>query len=249
VAPKGAIPGKNRNVFSLPKRLLVVAAHPDDDTIGCGGTIALVARSGGAVRVAYVSDGSRSHPGSRRFSPARIAVMRAREARASLVILGVRDEPIFFGLLDGSLSSLGACARAATVERLGRAIAAFDADMVLAPWRRDPHPDHMAAAALTSDAVSSLPSAPQRLSYEVWLPIRGTDADRPTAHEAIVHTIPLDAEVRDQKRRALLAHATQTTGLIDDDPDGFRIDEALLARWTGPSEILYESRVEETHAS
>jgi hypothetical protein len=64
-----------------------------------------------------------------------------------------------------------------------------------------------------------------------------------------VHTISLDADVREQKRRALLAHATQTTALIDDDPDGFRIDEMLLARWTGPSEILYEPRVEETHAS
>jgi len=236
-------------VFAFPSRLFVVAAHPDDDTIGCGGTMALVARSGGAVRVAYVSDGSRSHPGSRRFSPARIAMMRAREARASLAILGVGEEPIFFGLLDGSLSSLVASARAASVERLAREIATFDADMVLAPWRRDPHPDHMAAAALTSDAVSSLPSAPRSLSYEVWLPIRGTDVDRPTVDEAIVHTISLDADVRERKRRALLAHATQTTGLIDDDPDGFRIDETLLARWTGRSEILYESRVEEPHAS
>jgi LmbE family N-acetylglucosaminyl deacetylase len=175
--------------------------------------------------------------------------MRAREARASLAILGVREEPIFFGLLDGSLASLDASARAATVERLAREIAAFDADMVVAPWRRDPHSDHMAAAALTSDAVSSLPRVPRSLSYEVWLPIRGTDADRPTADEAVVHTISLDADVREQKRRALLAHATQTTALIDDDPDGFRIDEMLLARWTGPSEILYEPRVEETHAS
>ncbi len=235
-------------MFAFPNRLFVVAAHPDDDTIGCGGTIALVARSGGAVRVAYVSDGSRSHPGSRRFSPARIAMMRAREARASLAILGVREEPLFFGLLDGSLGSLTATDRAPTVERLAREIDAFDADMVLAPWRRDPHPDHMAAAALTSDAISSLARVPHCLSYEVWLPIRGADIDRPTAHEAIVHTISLDADVREQKRRALLAHATQTTGLIDDDPDGFRIDETLLARWTGPREILYESRVEETHA-
>jgi LmbE family N-acetylglucosaminyl deacetylase len=235
-------------VFALPTRLFVVAAHPDDDTIGCGGTIALVARCGGAVRVAYVSDGSRSHPGSRRFPPERIATLRAGEARASLAILGVREEPVFFALLDGSLGSLRSTTRAGTVERLAREIAAFDPDLVLAPWQRDPHPDHMAAAALTSDAISSLPSAPQCLSYEVWLPIRGADVDRPTADEAIVHTISLDAEIRQQKRRAVLAHATQTTDLIDDDPDGFRIDESLLARWTGPSEILYESRVEEMHA-
>ncbi len=234
-------------MFALPNRLFVVAAHPDDDTIGCGGTIALVARAGGAVRVAYVSDGSRSHPGSRRFPPARVAAMRAREARASLAILGVREVPVFFELLDGSLGSLSVSTRTATVERLARDIVAFGADMVFSPWRRDPHPDHMAVAALTSDALASLPTTLRSLSYEVWLPIRGADADRPTDDEAIVHAISLDAGVRERKRRALLAHATQTTDLIDDDPGGFRIDETLLGRWTGPSEILYEPRVEATH--
>ncbi len=232
----------------LPRRLFVIAAHPDDDTIGCGGLMARVADSGGALRIAYLSDGSRSHPGSRRFSPARIAKLREDEARAALAILGVREEPLFFRLRDGSLGSIAARKRGEVVARLADEIAAFAPDVVLAPWRRDPHPDHIASAAVASDALARLDRPPTLVSYEVWLPIRGSDRDRPSEQEAIAHAFELDAATRDRKRRALLAHRTQTSNLIDDDPGGFHIDAALLARWIGPTEILYESRVGEAHA-
>jgi LmbE family N-acetylglucosaminyl deacetylase len=227
----------------LPRRLFVIAAHPDDDTIGCGGMMARVADAGGALRIAYLSDGSRSHPGSRRFSPARIAKLREDEARAALAILGIRDEPLFFRLPDGMLDSIDAQERSEAVARLTREIAAFEPEVVLAPWRRDPHPDHMASAAIVSDALAGLERPPRLVSYEVWLPIRGSELDRPCEDEAITHAIAIDAEIRARKRRALLAHVTQTTNLIDDDPNGFRIDDALLARWIGPAEILHESRV------
>ncbi len=234
--------------MTLPHRLFVVAAHPDDDTIGCGATMSLVVDAGGSSRVTYLSDGSRSHPGSRRFSPARVAKLRADEARAALAILAVREEPSFYGLHDGTLASLDPDTRAHTIERLAHDITAFSPDVVLAPWLRDPHPDHMACAAIAGEAVSSLERRPKLWWYEVWLPIRGSDLDRPRPHEAITHTIALDPAIRERKRRALLAHATQTTDLIDDDPGGFRIDDALVARWIGPHEILHESRVEGAHA-
>ena len=211
--------------------------------------MAEVAGAGGTLRVVYLSDGSASHPGSRNFSPARLAKLRAEEARSALKILGVRDEPVFYGLPDGTLSILPSASRASTIERLSAEIAAFEPDVVLAPWRRDPHPDHMAAAALTTAAIAASTLAPRILSYEVWLPIRGSDAERPRTEEATTHATSLDPAIRERKRRALLAHATQTTSLIDDDPRGFRIDDALIARWIGPTEILYESRVEESHAS
>jgi LmbE family N-acetylglucosaminyl deacetylase len=223
---------------TLPQRLFVVAAHPDDDVIGCGGLIACVAAAGGAVVVAYLSDGSRSHPGSTRYPPAAVAAMREAEARAALRILGVRETPLFFAAVDGTLGDLEPAPRNALVERLANAIATFTPDLVLAPWRRDPHPDHVAAAALTSDALARLGSAARFGGYEVWVRIRGTPEEHPQPHEATAHELPLGPETLERKRRALLAHRSQTTALIDDAPAGFRIGDTLLERWLVPIERI-----------
>lgn len=222
-----------------PQRLFVVAAHPDDDVIGAGGLIARVARAGGRVDVAYLSDGGRSHPGSRAFPAARVATLREAEARAALRILGVREEPTFARLPDGGLAGLAPARRAATVAWLAAAIAARGPDVLAMPWRRDPHPDHVAASAIATDAArrSGVPVA--IVAYEVWLRIHGAPSDLPRKGEAMLREIPLDDDETSAKRAAIRAHRTQTTALIDDDPSGFRIDDALLARWTEPLERFY----------
>ena len=43
---------------------VVVAAHPDDEILGAGGTIALLARAGARLRLVAVTDGEASHPGT-----------------------------------------------------------------------------------------------------------------------------------------------------------------------------------------
>ena len=64
--------------------VLVVSPHPDDDVIGCGGTLARLAERGTPCTVAYVTDGSQSYPGSAAFAPERIARIREAEARQAL---------------------------------------------------------------------------------------------------------------------------------------------------------------------
>ena len=44
---------KNRN----KKRVLVIAAHPDDEVIGCGGTIAKLKKEGNEISVLFLADG------------------------------------------------------------------------------------------------------------------------------------------------------------------------------------------------
>ena len=221
------------------KKAFVVAAHPDDDVIGCGGLLWKIARAGGEVCVCYLTDGSRSHPGSVRYPPSAVAELRAREARAALHVLGITQEPLFFELADGSLARLDTDLREHAIERLARAIEAFEPEIVLAPWRRDPHPDHAAAAAIAAEALGTLGMPPAFAGYEVWLPIRGSRADHPQPGETATLAFGLDPEARDRKRRAILAHRTQTTAMIDDDPEGFHIDEALLQRWLGDDERLH----------
>jgi LmbE family N-acetylglucosaminyl deacetylase len=223
----------------LAHRAFVVAAHPDDDAIGCGGLIATIARGGGTVNVAYLSDGRASHPGSVRFPPERVAELRALEALDALAQLGVRQVPYFFGLHDGELSHLDPRAFAHAVTRLTELLARDRPDAVFAPWRRDPHPDHVAAAAIARAAVATLHTPPPLVEYEVWLSVRGDDRDRPQPGEVTQHELALDAATLARKRAAILAHATQTGAVIDDDPGGFRIGEDLLRAWLLPTERFY----------
>jgi LmbE family N-acetylglucosaminyl deacetylase len=223
-------------------RLFVVAAHPDDDVIGCGGTMAMTAARGDLVRVTYLTDGSRSHPGSRRFPPTEIAKIRALEACAALVELGVQAAPEFYALPDSALGEIGIDRTRETIERLAAAMRAFAPDVVVAPWRRDPHPDHMAAADLAARAFGEAAIDATFAGYDVWLSIRGDAADRPGAGETIVESVALTPPARAAKRRALFAHRSQTSDLIDDDPEGFRISAELAERWLGPSETFFVDR-------
>jgi LmbE family N-acetylglucosaminyl deacetylase len=222
------------------RRVFVVAAHPDDDTIGCGGMLAMACERGAAVRVAYLTDGSRSHPGSRRFSSADVAAMREIEAADALAELGIAEAPYFFREPDSALGSLDAGARTRVVSRLTELLRSFAPELVLAPWERDPHPDHIAAAAIARLAFETARVPGSAFAgYDVWLSIRGTVLDAPQPGEAMRSTVELSESARIAKRRALFAHRSQTSDLIDDDPAGFRITEELADRWLGPTEHFF----------
>ncbi|MBX9829356.1 MAG: PIG-L family deacetylase [Xanthobacteraceae bacterium] len=84
--------------FSSSERLLVIAAHPDDETLGCGGTIARFRQAGAAVRVVCLAEGT-----SVRFPRAEIEGAKARAALAeregnakkAVALLGVVDGELF----------------------------------------------------------------------------------------------------------------------------------------------------------
>ena len=80
-----------------------MAAHPDDEVLSTGGTMALLAAAGARLRLVAVTDGEASHPGA---DPAGIARVRTAESAAALGILGVRDiEVIRLRLPDTGLAA------------------------------------------------------------------------------------------------------------------------------------------------
>ena len=165
--------------------LLVFAPHPDDESLGAGGVLALSSK---AV-VAFATDGEAGAPCALRGR--RLAALRRREARAACRVLGAEGE--FWGLHDGGLKGEGGLAlrAAASLEK-------WMPRVVLAPDARDPHPDHRALARAVASAVSALPARrrPRVLAYEV------TGSVRPDLAADV-------SRAMSRKLRALACHRTQ----------------------------------------
>ena len=71
--------------------LLVLAPHPDDESLGCGGLIAEHHARGHDVHVLVLTDGTGSHPHSREYPPTRLAALRMGEARDAIRALGLKE--------------------------------------------------------------------------------------------------------------------------------------------------------------
>jgi LmbE family N-acetylglucosaminyl deacetylase len=116
---------------------VIVAAHPDDEVLGPGGIIAMLAAAGARLRVVAVTDGEASH--GDRADPAALIHRRIGERRAALHALGASGaEIIRLGLPDAALEDRDADVAAA----LDGLVTGFDA--CLAPWAGDVHADHEA---------------------------------------------------------------------------------------------------------
>ncbi len=228
---------------------LVVAPHQDDESLGCGGAIALLRRAGIPVTVLFVSDGTGSHPNSRAYPPQRLCDTREAEALAALALLGVRQEAaIFLRLPDTAVPLPGQTDFAAAVERVGSALDAAAPQTILLPWRRDPHGDHRAAWALVHAALARKTIRPRLLEYPIWVWELGEARDLPRPGEVMGWRLAID-EVASQKGAAIAAHRSQTTALIADDPAGFRLLPRMLAHFAAPWEIYLESPAPEAGAA
>ncbi len=131
----------------LPARpAIVFAPHQDDETLGCGGTIALKRRAGLPVWVVFLTDGSKSHRGL--VSADALSAMRMREARQAGQALGVAEEAIrFFSFPNGGLKNVRAEARA----RVKELIAELQPGEIYIPSAWDFHYEH----AITNEIVLS----------------------------------------------------------------------------------------------
>ena len=235
-----AVPWPRERVPELGPTL-VVAPHPDDEALGCGGTIALLRRAGLPVRVVIASDGAASHPGSTRYPPTVLAALRQSESLAGLRLLGVdADDVAFLGLADSAVPTAGTPAAQHGIGQARDFLGSWlDLKTVLLPWRRDPHADHRAAWSIFTAALDAMRSPVRRLEYPIWTLVHPAPGDPPRPDEAIVHRLDV-GPVAAQKRAAILAHRSQTTALIDDAETGHCLTAPVLAQFAHPWELLFE---------
>ena len=134
------MPGvREMSAADLAAPALVFAPHPDDETLGCGGTIIRKVRAGARVGIVVMTDGARSH--AKYMAPARLAEIRAGEALAAASVLGVAaDHVSLLGCPDGQLASR----RDEFVPRVAELLAQRRPEQVFIPYRHDGVSDHEA---------------------------------------------------------------------------------------------------------
>ena len=204
------------------RHVVVVAPHADDETIAAFHTISALRRRGARVDVVVVTDGAASHRASPSFPAPRLVALRRAETLGAMRLLGVpRHRVAFLDLPDGGLRDLGPAQVRAVLRRLR---ARPRPDAVIVPSASDAHPDHRVVARLCDLAW---PARVARLRYLVWpAPLqRARGGGRMVGRHG-------DAGM---KRAALHRYRTQT-GMIEDDPDGFRLTTAMIRRMCAPAE-------------
>ncbi len=203
------------------RRVAVCAAHPDDEVLGVGGTLALLAGAGVQVQLVAVTDGDASHPGSTVLSPAQLARARVGESGRALAALGAPGTVTTrLGLPDGGLAER----EEELTVTLGAALAGADA--VLTTWTGDGHPDHEALGRATLAAAGrlGLPS----WQYPVWTWHWARPGD-PRVPWDTAHRVALPPSVRAAKRAAVACFATQVTALGPDPADAVVLPPEFLA--------------------
>jgi LmbE family N-acetylglucosaminyl deacetylase len=202
-----------------PRRVgsaLVVAPHPDDETFGCGGAVALLARVGAPLDVAFVTDGAASHPGHPAVAPAAIAARRRAEARQATQVLGVNPQRVWFlDESDGTLAGLEAGEAIRAAARIAGLLARVAPDAILLPCRLDGSSEHEAAFALVARALRDANLSPRILEFPVWSWWNPLRLMRPMLTARRVWRLDL-REVLALKARAVACYASQTEPIPPD---------------------------------
>ena len=176
--------------------MLLIAPHPDDETLGAGGLIAAQRLMDVEIVVAAVTDGERGSP----FVP-NLAEVRSAEQTGALERLGVPNEKIVrLGLPDSKVASR----EEELVERLTPMVTKDT--HVVAPWEGDFHPDHQACGRAARQVARKTGAI--LTSYFFWTWHYGVTAD---LEGLSLGLLPLDARLLLAKSEALLHHVTQLT--------------------------------------
>jgi len=203
---------------------LVLAPHPDDETLGCGGTILRKRAAGSTVSVAIVTDGKHRNRKSR-LTMDEIGEIRREEALEACRRLGVADDRVFFfDLPNGELAEHEDELR----DRLSALLAEIDPDEVFTTPARDGHRDHNALGRVVAELADAGAITGAVYAYPIearirWPWPRGLRASISGLRTALVEpvswllrerpvTVSTDGYL-DAKREALAAYRSQLTNI------------------------------------
>nr|WP_256478542.1 PIG-L deacetylase family protein [Notoacmeibacter sp. MSK16QG-6] len=223
----------------MPERLaggapiLVLAPHPDDESLACGALLAACFETVGA-HVACVTDGRFSHPNSRKWSGDHIAKLRRCELTEAIGVLGGKaDAMTWLGYRDcHAPTDEEDCHEA--VEELLALISRLGAKSVFSTASADPHKDHKAVSRLGRRLLRHRPDL-RLFEYSVWARwnFRQYESEGLRIRSG---------DWRDRKEAAIACHRSQRGEVIDDDPEGFAMAPGFAEFFTAHDEYFAEVR-------
>lgn len=211
-------------------RVLIIAPHPDDEVLGCGGLLQMLAAGDYEITLIAVTDGSASHPGSRIWSPERLAWVRPAETTEALQRLSVDDIKVVRARIqDGN------------VKRYQRPLAALIArlaqpdDVIFSTWRYDGHPDH--EASYRAAVAAALHCGARLIELPIWMWHWARPGD-PRIPWHRMRRLALDQPVIERKRAAVRCYRSQ---LESDDSTGSGpiLPAHVLERLLHPQEFYF----------
>ncbi len=213
---------------------LILAPHPDDETLGCGALIAALSANGSRVHTAFVTDGAGSHPEAPGWSRKRIAGLRRTEAAAALFALNGASA-LHLDWPDADPPAPGSQVFERTADRLAAWCRARGIRRIAVTWSGEPHCDHAAAAALAEAVGQRI--AVRVYHYLVW----GWTVADVARRVRSLRVISIDtAAGRPRQRRAMACHRSQRGGRIAGAAENFRLPNAMLRLLDRPTTLLLE---------
>jgi len=197
--------------FTSKDRLLILAPHPDDESLAAGGLIQRAVKAGAKVRVLFATDGD-NNPWPQRFLERKLQISladrarwgrrRRNEALHALELLGLpKGSARFLGLPDQGITKLLMRAEDGVLFALTAELKEWNPTLFVIPSATDAHPDHSALFVLVHLAFMRLEHAPRTLRFIIHAPRRPSERGR--------ITLRLTPEEIARKRDAILAHQTQ----------------------------------------
>ncbi|MGV8847501.1 PIG-L family deacetylase, partial [Tessaracoccus sp.] len=211
--------------------LMVVGAHPDDETLMAGGLITVAHRAGILIDVVVATDGEASHPRSPTHTPDDLIPLRRREVVAAVRRLAPSAIIHSLGLRDGDLTLGHAALVTALVALIGTGGAST---LLVSTWRGDGHCDHEAAAVAAASAAWRTDA--QFLEAPIWLWHWGSPGKPLPPGPAL----PLTADVAHAKAAAMSEHRSQVAALSDQPGDGPILSPSMLAHFSRGFEVFFD---------
>ncbi len=190
------------------QRLVVLAPHPDDEILACGGLLAGWTLQGHAPKVIAVTDGEASHGTADIKACARMAACRAEESQAGLRTLGIASPCITrLGIADGKVRD--------HLDGLAQQLQAMlrPTDVVVTTWQLDGHPDHEATGLAAAQACAA--TGARLLQAPVWMWHWSQPGDTRVPWSALC-ALSLGDVALQMKRKALQRHQSQLIQRGDD---------------------------------
>ncbi|MGE7955262.1 PIG-L deacetylase family protein [Pseudomonas sp. NPDC089530] len=220
------------NLVPAGARAVVIAPHPGDEVLICGGLLQVLAHHGHPLQLISVTDGSASHPGSDLWPERRLSVFRPQESVEALRRLGLPLHSLKWirgGFADNALQER----EHQLCQFIGRYLRPDD--VVFSTWREDGNDDHGAVGRACAKATAQVGAV--FLETPVWAwhwPLR--DEHQVPWHRA--RKLRLDTWTVARKRHAAYAYASQLQG----DPSiglAPTLTPLLLERLRQPYEIIF----------